>query len=212
MLATKKQYYQKVPFHRILKRDVRRTYAQMYLNVMNSGDISLILAYFQRFYDQNCTMIRMVQVTENGDIRQKDIVHTCGRDLIALHFASIVESIPDLVCQWRDASIRQHFGSSGSEVILEASFKGTRFYNLNLDEVKSALEKCCQQSQSSSVVTKEHVALQILQDSTMYVKMDDPLSFTTIGRITMFLDEHHCIQSIEIARLLMAMEQPLGKQ
>jgi len=201
-LPMKKQYYQKVPFHRILKRDVRRTYAQMYLNVMNSGDISLTVAYFQRFYDQNCTMSRLMQVNENGQIRKTDMSQTYGRDLIALHFASLVESIPDLVCQWRDASIRQHLNSSGSEVILEASFKGTRFYNLNTDELKAAVEKYQQQT-----ARKEHVMMQILQDSSMYLKMVDPMHFTSIGQVTMFLDENNCIQSLEITRLLVSAEQ-----
>lgn len=204
----KKQYYQKVPFQRILKRDIRRTYPQMYLNVINSGDIELALAYFQRFYDQNCQMLRLVQANDQGSLTVSDVTQITGLYMIFLHFASLMESIPDLICQWKDAYIRQHANSQCSEVVLELTWKGTKFFQLDINEMKAAVEEF--QQRTGSAFPKQQLAMQILQNSAMYMKTMDPTRFTSVGRITLFLDERNCIQNMEIRRLLMTAE-PVGR-
>lgn len=67
----RKYYDRRVkPFPRVLKRDIRRTYANMLINVMNSYDVELIVKFFTQFCLSNCYLFddssEAVQIQPNA--------------------------------------------------------------------------------------------------------------------------------------------------
>lgn len=68
----KKRYYDRRvrPFPRILKRDIRRLYARMFINVLNSADHGLMYRFFRQFLSpKSATLVHYFPKCEKHGFR-----------------------------------------------------------------------------------------------------------------------------------------------
>lgn len=135
----KTPYYIKNPFPRILKRDPRRIFGQMYLNVVNSGDSNLLVKFMRRFFQLDAQYQRFHQ---EGPIlvQSNDIPIIEGRESIMLFLASHLETAPDMVAISKAGSIRQRLNSDYSEVLIDVKMEGTRLYLIDMHQLKELIE------------------------------------------------------------------------
>jgi hypothetical protein len=126
-----------VSFPRILKRDFRRVFGQMYLNVLNSGDPILFARFMRQYVNYNAQYQRYVvpNTTSNGTEQSRDIPMIIGRDAIMYFLASHHETAPDTITFCHQGSIRQHLYSPTSEIVLKVKMAGTRLYMVEWQEL-----------------------------------------------------------------------------
>lgn len=136
----KKQYYVRAnPLPRILKRDIRRDYATMFVNVMNSIDLNNIDSFFRslsrsdcqvmKFFAKDCytkhssTTSRTYRVPSYSD---KSFFMEETFPSFIYHSFLIGNSFPDFVFRVNESSISQTEGVVGSKVIVCAEMLGTK--------------------------------------------------------------------------------------
>eukprot|EP01033_Poteriospumella_lacustris_P010112 gene10112-7209_t len=148
---------QRASFPKILKRDLRRVFGQMYLNVLNSGDPILFArfmrqyvnynAQYQRYVGNATSAMRLESSSSSGSSssggggggrsveESRDIPLIVGRDAIMYFLASHHETAPDTITICQQGSIRQHLNSSESEIVLQVKMAGTRLYMIEWQEL-----------------------------------------------------------------------------
>lgn len=131
--SKKSTYVRKYLFPRILKRDMRREFCNMLINVMNSGDGNSVHQFFSHYcipttsyceYNLGATMLfKKPPIRAAGELSPLiDIMshYACG--------------IPDYTLTIDSCSIVQRDGVPGSKIVLKASFKGTLILPLFMAE------------------------------------------------------------------------------
>jgi hypothetical protein len=174
-LMTKK--YQ--PFPRILKRDIRRAYSTMYINVTNSGDASLIRRFFSQYCVPQCDFLDTFPFTVTP-------LHT-GRDNVIDYIIAMTEVIPDLAMTLQTAGIhRLHPHDTASSVQCRTLTRGTKLYYSKVD---------CQLMQQHSHLPSN----QLLQyDSSRPLLLPEPVAIDIVSTIKFQLDEQFRILRIEV--------------
>lgn len=95
---------------RVLKNDIRRYYAQMYVNVLNSYDDEKIISFFETYacsevrFDKHCTLVSPLYSSEYINVK--------GIPQLALFWMAALKLVPDHVCSVEDIRI---ITSSGSD-------------------------------------------------------------------------------------------------
>lgn len=164
---------QKASFPKILKRDLRRVFGQMYLNVLNSGDPILFARFMRQYVNYNAQYQRYVgnatsAAAARGSIRlesssgsgsgsgggsvekSRDIPLIVGRDAIMYFLASHHETAPDTITICQQGSIRQHLNSSESEIVLQVKMAGTRLYMIEWQELMQLIASSQQQQHGTT--------------------------------------------------------------
>jgi hypothetical protein len=133
--AVKKRIYHRRanPFPRVLKRDIRRDYGAMLINVLNSFDGDLTAKFFTQFCIQDCHKLDIFpEVTKDYNLpgfRRVD-----GLNQIVYHLLHDLSHIPDSVFCMKGSHIRQRSDITGSQVCVRVLFQGTKTYmNQNCD-------------------------------------------------------------------------------
>jgi len=134
----KKQYYVKVsPVPRILKRDIRREYARMFANAHNSTDFYMINSFLKYLCKPDCEVTKSLNLiplpaTMNNrqflSESQAKSLSALDTDLsgFILHSYLVGNSFPDFAMKVKDVGISQTEGVTGSKLIIEAEFCGTK--------------------------------------------------------------------------------------
>jgi len=137
----KKQYYVKVnAVPRILKRDIRREYATMFANVHNSTDFNMIDSFFKYLCKPDCQIMKYKKLipstvaTRNSCHNRQSIFKDEGKTVLfsaslagfILHSYLVGNSFPDFAMKVKDVGISQTEGVTGSKLIIEAEFCGTK--------------------------------------------------------------------------------------
>lgn len=124
---------------RILKNDIRKSYAPMIANILNSSDFVLIRKFFETFgvpgvnldfcHDPCGTYDQHYRV--NGDFNAK----FTGADLMACIVGAFPNSAPDYTFEIKDAQIRIRNDTEGSIVTANYISHATYVYDFNLNEI-----------------------------------------------------------------------------
>lgn len=136
----KKQYYVRAnPLPRILKRDIRRDYATMFVNVMNSIDLNNIDWFFRSLSRSDCQVMKFVAKDSHlkhssTSLRTYQVPSYSNKSFFVeesiasfiYHSFLIGNSFPDFVFRVNEASISQTEGIAGSKVIVSAEMLGTK--------------------------------------------------------------------------------------
>lgn len=140
----RKYYDRRVkPFPRVLKRDIRRTYAAMLMNVMNSYDAELILKFFTHFCHSACNLYddssEAMSIQPNAQMAlslpsssssssSTSLRHVQGPEHIALHMLRGMDLVPDCTVRLRQASIHQFLNTKGSKIVCHVTMSGTKLF------------------------------------------------------------------------------------
>ncbi len=117
---------------RIVKRDIRRRYIEMYNNVINIHDHSLLSRFLNDICTPTCSF--SVGLPGTGDIKYE----WKGIEKVFHHMMQSHLQFPDGVQCLSDGKIHVSLGKPGSRIISSVSFRGTQLYEFCL---KTEVEK-----------------------------------------------------------------------
>lgn len=120
----KRPYYipvNKLP--RILKRDIRRDYPGMYVNVLNSLDVNLMSQFFEQFATPTLTFSRYLPQAHRHNIAISRSIN--GVHSIASGIHEEIKDFPDFMLQIQDVKIYQKQNVSGCKIIIQSLMNGT---------------------------------------------------------------------------------------
>ncbi len=153
-----------MPEIRILRRDIRRRYAEMFINVANNHDLTLMEKFFEEFCRPDCKVVRVLSPNEQFEktmklLTLKNIDHTVSdlKDMIHA-FAFNYEMMPDTIFRLTGCQVRARQGVSGSVVIAKSRVKGTRLFiaeesTISNEESSSSSDDASYSSNCSSPIT-----------------------------------------------------------
>lgn len=117
-----------VKLPRVLKSDIRRNYANIFSNVMNSADEDLTRAFFKRFTRPTFSLSFAVKDAAHNILEEK-IFH--GRGNVFRYFMSKYAALPDLFTRISEAKLRTSTAWDGkSELIAAMTVTGTQLYTI----------------------------------------------------------------------------------
>jgi hypothetical protein len=175
----RKYYDRRVkPFPRVLKRDIRRSYANMLINVMNSYDVELIVKFFTHFCLANCYLFddsseamqiqpnSMISSLLNGPMgalnganaggaarnNNTSLRQVQGPEHIALHMLRGMDLVPDCVVQLKQASIHQYLNTTGSKIVCKVTMSGTKLFKYAFTSGSVMLQSILHQTEAQEQV------------------------------------------------------------
>jgi len=160
-IKPKKQYYIRArALPPILKRDIRRDYPAILINMCNSGDMSLVSQYFQQFSLPNCQFIGHypgAHVTNYSTFRTT--MHRTGVIALVKHDIGL---FPDFSLRFQDAKIIRKEGERGCQIVINVHMTGTMIYeddwcvSSSAPMISRSTCLCAQQKQNKE---EEHAAV-----------------------------------------------------
>jgi hypothetical protein len=146
-----------MPSLRVLKKDIRRKYTEMYINVLNNHDPALIFRFFQEFCLPNCDWLLRFPQNAIPTIRQHVGIPDMLVGLMLVH-----ARMPDTVYSLGDVAIHVPFDnpSGGSRITGNLILKGTRLFQIVNSE--SQPPKFIRKSKNSSGMKNSRSSSQLL--------------------------------------------------
>lgn len=185
----KKQYYIRAnPLPKILKRDIRREYARMYANVMNSTDFNTIDSFFKYLCTPECQVMKYESLNPIlSHQNETNVLHSIDslRSFVC-HTYLVGASFPDFTLNVQSPKISQREGVNGSKVIFNVSMSGTK--------VDPPTCSDCSSTEHPSICTFCEDPT-ICQWTTKYKSMPTNIRFEP--QLVMHLDELHRIYQID---------------
>jgi len=157
----KSTYIRKNPLPRILKRDLRRDFGMMFINISNGCDCSVLSKFLSEFC---LPTIRYYEYNAGAAIHWNKPPIRAANHLnsvfeILSHYAV---NIPDYCLQMEKCTIVQREGWKGSKLVLMGKFKGTFFLPMFMEndpcEKRLKESKCGIKTFSNQVVIQQEVA------------------------------------------------------
>jgi hypothetical protein len=159
---------------RFLKNDIRRQYANMYANVLNSFDSDLLLSFFGTFLSRSAVMRNEIRPLPSppGSLReqqeQQQCIHTAdhslqieGKDMISCFLLATRQLSPDIVCRVESTHIITRSDTNTSELKCKFFVKGNLLYDLPVEMVVEKVATVCDRvrttnwsEESAAAVTK----------------------------------------------------------
>jgi hypothetical protein len=117
-----------IPSLRIMKRDIRRKYCDIIMNVLNSHDISFLSSYFQTFCLPSIeTFDNELQIVPDNYLRP---THTVGYERMLESFRMSFLIFPDLIFYFNNTEIKVRLHEKGSHLIGDLKLVGTQLFDL----------------------------------------------------------------------------------
>ncbi len=185
-----------IPAIRIFRRDIRRKYAEMLTNVLNSYDLDLHRRFLQEFGNPD-----LIQVFRSypPDLLEKlsRKPHNVGIDSLIEGISRQYLAIPDIVFQLSDVKVCQRLNTPGSKIVASSMVRGTMLYSIvrtqkytiqdnNYQQVPSEKEDNSMFATGSSK-HDDHVLLELLEKQ---------IDYCMEGIVTISLDDQHRFVSI----------------
>jgi len=185
-----------IPAIRIFRRDIRRKYAEMLTNVLNSYDLDLHRRFLQEFGNPD-----LIQVFRSypPDLLEKlsRKPHNVGIDSLIEGISRQYLAIPDIVFQLSDVKVCQRLNTPGSKIVASSMVRGTMLYSIVRTQKYTIQDNNYQQVPSEkednsmfatgSLKHDDHVLLELLEKQ---------IDYCMEGIVTISLDDQHRFVSI----------------
>lgn len=116
----------------VFKNDIRRFYASMFINALNSGDFDNIQNYLNTFVAPICNFVSDNQTAIAFGLPLPSVV--TGPRLMAHYLLGCFVMSPDLVVSLLSNRIVTFSGQQGSHIVLEVEYKCTKIQDLTLQQ------------------------------------------------------------------------------
>eukprot|EP00981_Chlorochromonas_danica_P000032 scaffold21_cov179-Ochromonas_danica.AAC.5 len=126
-------------FPRIPKRDFRREFPTMVVNVANSGDFDAFGHFMRSTSHPSCLLLDYKRGGVNSDLTEP-IHRVSGVNQIVDFLVNLISCTPDFALVLKKAQIKQHLHKGGCEVILDLHIRGTRIRDVAI-EVRDEKDK-----------------------------------------------------------------------
>lgn len=114
---------------RVLRRDIRRIYANMFCNVMNNAKGDAITNFFKRYARPTTSLIYNGDVTE---VSHPTSFLVPGVKNLNIYLTSILVPYPDLVFRLQTAEVIKPLNSRNSQVKFMVNVDATKVFNLSV--------------------------------------------------------------------------------
>ena len=170
-----------LPGVRILRRDVRRKYGPMLLNVLNSHDGNLVRKFFEEY---SSPLVEVRHLFPSTDPSQPPrVTSVTGVEPIIRSFLGNFLMVPDHIIRFSEMSVIQRMDESGSRVVAHTVCKGTMLYSV--DKTGSPHRRRPSEGVQSEIKDS------LRHESPAMTKLEKPLEFLMEGVMTIFLDGNH---------------------
>lgn len=115
-----------IPKH--IPQDIRAAYSQMFINSLNSGDINQVQNFFRSFMTGPCQFSIQHKISKQYGIPR--YLNAIGPDLFSHYAMGVFVSFPDLVVKLKNSYTIVSKEWSGSRIIMETEFFGSKLRNL----------------------------------------------------------------------------------
>ncbi len=132
-----------MPELRILRRDIRRRYAEMFVNVINSHDLPLLIKFVQEFCRPDCRYIKdyIAEGSELQALREamdRDMVTDLNGMIEIFAFCFLV--MPDSFFTLKESQLRVKQGVRETQIFAKIAVTATRLYSFEIiDETRESM-------------------------------------------------------------------------
>ncbi len=130
----------------VLKKDIRRKYQEMYSNVINSHDTWLFTSFLKEFTNPDNIVLTITLPSQPN----RPSLFCRGITESVYGMTSIYLKLPDAVQVYEDIAIHVPHQGAGSRVISKMTFKGTRLFEIDNDNLAEEVHRIAAASNSSS--------------------------------------------------------------
>lgn len=188
------------PRPRVIRTDIRRSYANMYINTMNSGDFTQLFGFMDTFCNPHFNHSVKRQFTLNSQLQtcsfQRSGVAACAQ-FWCYNFVTI----PDATLYLTDTTIISCDEDNTSKIVAHYVFKATKIFDCSpiwREVISDEIQQPRYSEESKISVMKD-----IVRDVECKVKdltlRSNPLEVTSLGEFTIFLDEHKRMLRMEMS-------------
>ncbi len=117
---------------RVYRKDIRRRYSEMFLNVSNNHDLQLFKRFIDEFFRPDCQVIQVTPFDhELSRVIEQIIRNGVDKALTSLKeffyaYALHIEMRPDVIVKLKESQVRVRQGYRGSVVVTKFLMKGTQ--------------------------------------------------------------------------------------
>ena len=116
---------------KIMKNDIRRYMARMFMNTVNSGDFMNIQNYFNTFMTNSCQFI--ADHTARADFNIPPRMHVDGPRIMAHYLLGCFVMYPDMVVTMVDSRIVTSKHWAGTKIHMDVSISSTKMRELEFE-------------------------------------------------------------------------------
>jgi hypothetical protein len=128
-----------LPFPKVMKKDIRRMYSNMFANVSNSGDIRMTEGFFSDFSTFNMTCIVKASHSPYPDV--PTFMKIDGLAVFLQFWYNRIQVVPDMCYRVSDAKVVTFRDSEESRVECAFELFGTRIFDVPFDTVLPSEEE-----------------------------------------------------------------------
>ena len=122
------------PGPKVIKNDIRLSYATMFVNVLNSCDPHLMFGLLDTFFTPD--FLQSFQKSIDGKVHREHSLTVRGRAHAAQHWCTSMALVPDLVVSLGNTEVQYHTGKITSTITMNA----TRLYDDSLSLMNTGEE------------------------------------------------------------------------
>jgi hypothetical protein len=186
------EYSSKLP--RIVKRDVRRMFPEMFFNLSCSEDLHLIHGFFDTYCVNNFQM-ESYQHAWNSPIEKTNNIN--GSLAVTFFLYAKLLLIPDLAITITDAIVIQSEDETQNRIVAKIAIKGTKFLSIPNDTLFPHLDLIQNTHKQTDLNTLSNTLKNILQAAHDFADsfplLHERISVETEGTLTMFTDSQNRI-------------------
>jgi len=131
VMIAKRATFEKAP--KVMKNDIRRYFARMFMNTLNSGDFCKLQDYFQTFMMSQTRFIAdHKQIDDRYNIPHT--LETCGPRLMAHYLLGTFVMYPDMVVLMSSTRLTTSNTWKGTKVDIDVDVLATKMYDLCVEE------------------------------------------------------------------------------
>jgi hypothetical protein len=175
------------PEIRIFRRDIRRKYAFMFNNVVNTHDSLLLSQFLKEFAVPHFEAHEEVPEDLNLKLYRMKVIQ--GQDQFVKILGMNFTMMPDGIFRLSDVKVCQTLNASGSRIVLHASMLGTMLYEVANSNSHHRTLTNGEETKESPYYAKD------LQTSPTLQLVHKPYQYGVETLLTMQLDSNHRIIS-----------------
>jgi hypothetical protein len=111
-----------------ITEDIRKTYPQMFVNTMNSGDFTQILGYFTKYMAGPCRCAIQHRIAQYYGLPQ--FINITGPEGFSHYLMGCFLTFPDMIMNLESAEMIQSREWSGARIVLHVQFLGSKLRDL----------------------------------------------------------------------------------
>jgi hypothetical protein len=190
-----------MPGLRVLKNDIRRRYGEMYINVTNSQDPSLINKFFYQFCLPDCRYDPRIPEDNNfgkflHSLKPKNPLAEAAGGVSSLvsGIIAMMPILPDMVARLLNFQVRITKGVSGSRLTATIAIQGSQIYEA-IREPEEVIRKTLENSPQPGTIM-EFSPSNCPDDEKIYFNLlSKPIPISIKCSLTMNLDDNYRIKS-----------------